>query len=906
MIHTHDNRYYLKDEIDIYFYDKEDVDNLLNDLFFRLVDEGVILMEHSHDDRYYTKPQIHDLGITGLTGGTGAGITGGTGGGITGGTGGGISPSQYYTKVETDRRYYTKYQIDLMIENISQLIDQNKINIDQEIDIINKKIDSLQVSVEEINPLFVSNDDSIAIIVDYSPPFGDNTIDVIFSATIEDVAGTELYVKLYNGSDLLYSWEPVELSIDDIGKVLYFTQQINLNIYDDIKLIILVSTQPEGHTVTLSNRSFELKYVKPLEGIDGIVDCQDNVANSSGTGSTGGVYAPVIYRCYNPHGCTNPTWISDLICSARLDNDLVDHIFGAKCPICDSYIDRKCIRYVVGYENLASIHCNLCSYEWTINTSDFWNYFKTDINSLKCPNCNSHYSDIELGIDDNIGRSVISNVDGLLSTWTISHNLNSYPVISCYDDTTSFIPKNITYLDNNVSSVTFDEPVSGYCKCTVGRVLIFPVNLSNTILSIYHELNTMFVDYICIDSNNSVVIPTDLRDQTLSGFNLEFEYPFYGKIIVAPKNDIDYGEQYGIIGLSNKIKIIQKSYTGASGGTGGAIWEIKIPDGKIYSISTQSYQNTSHPLSSYVFPGLRDEINLQYVTSENAHFFDNSIATGLTGGTGLRPRNIPNLYYEDFGQYSGVDINIPFTGGVGGTGGTMKYNYSGLCSSYSYKYMIQNPSTVWNITHNLNSYEVIPICFDMNGNQIFHASVSYPTLTTMVLTFNIPHSGIFYGFKDMINHMSYMECNIPNIEGAEGYTHLPDIYYCPDCGNIFKHSIDVCIRNWIDKYGCPNCSSANYHIIRNAFGLEMFAGVGLSGPYDTRVFLRCVDPSCYRIWTQDRDTFFTNLKFKSITECQECGKSTIVSTLFYNESIGYVAEYGQSYGYDLRLYPEAF
>ena len=111
MIHKHDTRYYLKSEIDEQFYDKEDVDNLLNDLFFRLVDEGVIIMEHTHDDRYYTKTQVHEVvqtGTTGSTGGTGAGVTGGTGaGGLTGGTGAGVDAEDYYTKIETDQRYYT-------------------------------------------------------------------------------------------------------------------------------------------------------------------------------------------------------------------------------------------------------------------------------------------------------------------------------------------------------------------------------------------------------------------------------------------------------------------------------------------------------------------------------------------------------------------------------------------------------------------------------------------------------------------------------------------------------------------------------------------------------------------------------------------------------------------------------
>jgi len=59
---------------------------------------------------------------------------------------------------------------------------------------------------------------------------------------------------------------------------------------------------------------------------------------------------------------------------------------------------------------------------------------------------------------------------------------------------------------------------------------------------------------------------------------------------------------------------------------------------------------------------------------------------------------------------------------------------------------------------------------------------------------------------------------------------------------------------------------------------ETFAGKDGNGPVDTRVFLRCRNPSCWRIWSLARNTYAEINIDTHPMQCDECGKFNITAS----------------------------
>ncbi len=59
---------------------------------------------------------------------------------------------------------------------------------------------------------------------------------------------------------------------------------------------------------------------------------------------------------------------------------------------------------------------------------------------------------------------------------------------------------------------------------------------------------------------------------------------------------------------------------------------------------------------------------------------------------------------------------------------------------------------------------------------------------------------------------------------------------------------------------------------------ETFAGVNGAGPIDTRVFFRCREPSCWRIWTMYQEAYRVIDIEQNPIQCAECGSYNITAT----------------------------
>ena len=59
---------------------------------------------------------------------------------------------------------------------------------------------------------------------------------------------------------------------------------------------------------------------------------------------------------------------------------------------------------------------------------------------------------------------------------------------------------------------------------------------------------------------------------------------------------------------------------------------------------------------------------------------------------------------------------------------------------------------------------------------------------------------------------------------------------------------------------------------------ETFAGVNGQGPVDTRVFFRCRQPSCWRIWTMEQSAYRVIDIESNPIQCAECGSYNVTAT----------------------------
>lgn len=59
---------------------------------------------------------------------------------------------------------------------------------------------------------------------------------------------------------------------------------------------------------------------------------------------------------------------------------------------------------------------------------------------------------------------------------------------------------------------------------------------------------------------------------------------------------------------------------------------------------------------------------------------------------------------------------------------------------------------------------------------------------------------------------------------------------------------------------------------------ETFAGENGGGPVDTRVFFRCREPSCWRIWTMEQAAYRVIDIEQNPIQCAECGSYNITAT----------------------------
>jgi len=283
------------------------------------------------------------------------------------------------------------------------------------------------------------------------------------------------------------------------------------------------------------------------------------------------------------------------------------------------------------------------------------------------------------------------------TTWSFEHNLGTtYPVITVYDGPTNSViqPLNIVPSGSNNINIFFSSPKTGYATAVAGGGYFVTNNGTTRKLvqttpavtwSFQHNIGDQYPAFEIYDSNNNIIIPSNIRAVDAFTAEIQFAYSASGTAVATLG---------GGIGVGDVITVTSASST----------W------------SLTHNLNTTYPIVTIWESGSNQIVQPDTITSVNANTILVTFTTPVKGFANISRAGSVISGSSDWN----LIINKPNVGVV--------YSQSLAAST-------------WSINHNLGAQWPLVTVYDNTNAVVIPQTIVSNDANNLTITFPSPQSG---------------------------------------------------------------------------------------------------------------------------------------------------------------------